>query len=312
MPEEEFDATWPPVVVSELVDHQQSVLYQIEGYLLYTGSKNKNISPTRLAGKTDVSLEIATDIFRQLSSTSALTLQQFKNTVSRSQYSIDVVACEKIFEAARTAAKSIKTYKKRQPTPTDAKPLITLPRDPEFAQVNPDDFEMYWLMPALTRKIKQAETKVVLLAPFLEKDGFNHLSDVLINAIKRGVDVTIVSRYLKDTTSYNYHVLERFSKNARSACEDTTSLSFVDYTSWDNTVPETKRVQNGATPLFTLHAKIILFDNTAAYIGSANFTDYGFEQYLEAGVLLEGPPVSSFDQLISFLLQSEAATDIQI
>ncbi|MWG36678.1 hypothetical protein GQS65_19675 [Halomarina oriensis] len=171
---------------------------------------------------------------------------------------------------------------------------------------------MSWLMPALTREIKQAENSITLLVPFFEADGFSHLEDVLLAALERGVEVTFVSRYLMDSDSYNRTVLKSFAERAEDRDVEPALLRFVDYTQWDADVPQQQRRQSGATPAFTLHSKVIVFDNSKAYVGSANVTDYGFEHYLETGILLEGPPVDSFRDLVWFLFESDAASSVSL
>ena len=56
----------------------------------------------------------------------------------------------------------------------------------------------------------------------------------------------------------------------------------------------------------------MVVDEMTAYVGSANVTDYGFEHYLETRILLEGPPVEGFVDLVSFLLNSESATAVSL
>ena len=52
----------------------------------------------------------------------------------------------------------------------------------------------------------------------------------------------------------------------------------------------------------TFHAKIVLADGVAAYIGSANLLRRSREENLECGVLLEGPAVQSINVLVNAVL----------
>ena len=312
MPQDESEATWLPLAIAEYVDCDEQLLYQIEGILVLSGGRNELVTPEEVANRTDVSASTATDIFRQLSQTTAIERESFRTTVADSEYRVNVESCQQILETARSAARSITAYQQRQPPATKATPLVTFPADPAFEDVSPASFGMSWLMPVLTREMKQATNSITLLAPFFEVDGFSHLKEVLLSAMERGVDVTVVSRYLSDPDSYNYTVLESFAAQAHERNIDISNLSFVDYTRWNTSTPPEDQRQDGATPAFTLHAKVILFDESAAYIGSANVTDYGFEHYLETGILLEGPPVESFVDLVAFLLNSDAATPVSL
>ena len=306
------ETTWPPLAIAELVDHDEQLLSQLEGLLVLLSGRDELAKPTEVASDTDLSVSTVTDVFRQLSQTDTIERESFEKTVADSSYRIDIEACRQIFETARYAARSINAYRDRQPPATEATPLVTFPADPAFENVSPGSFGMSWLMPALSRQIKQADESVTLLVPFFEADGFSHLKEVLLAAMERGVEVTVVSRYLTDSDSYNHAVLESFARSARERSVDTSLLTLVDYTQWDSGTPPEERRQDGAIPAFTLHAKVMLFDSAAVYIGSANVTDYGFEHYLETGVLIEGPPVDEFDELVSFLLNSDAATSVSL
>ncbi|EMA41062.1 hypothetical protein C447_02657 [Halococcus hamelinensis 100A6] len=167
------------------------------------------------------------------------------------------------------------------------------------------------LLSTLASQIKRCDNEIVLLSPFFEGGGFGRLIDVLLDALERGVELTIVTRYLSDTDSYNYHVIQSFME--RVAEQGVTSrVSLVDYTIWDDSTPIEERTQDGEHPRFTLHAKVMLFDSQAAYVGSANVTDYGFNRYLELGVLLEGAKVEPFRKLCTFLLDSAGAVHVDI
>jgi len=312
MDHDESESTWPPLAIAEYVNRDENLLSQLEGLLVLSGGRGELVTPAEIASQTDVSVSSTTDVFRQLSQTDAVEQESFGTNVGNSSYRVDVETCRRIFETARYAARSVNAYQDRQPPVTQATPLVTFPADPAFESVSPSSFDMSWLMPALTRQIKRSEESITLLAPFFEAEGFSHLEEVLLAAMNRGVEVTVVSRYLSDTDSYNYAVLESFAKSAQERNIAASLLTFVDYTRWSAGTPPEQRRQSGATPAFTLHAKIILFDDSATYLGSANVTDYGFEHYLETGVLLKGPPVDGFTELVDFLLNSEAATTVSL
>jgi len=56
---------------------------------------------------------------------------------------------------------------------------------------------------------------------------------------------------------------------------------------------------NSEKPLYTLHSKVIIADEQEAYIGSANFTNYGLSQNLEVGVILRGEEVSDLQSIFT-------------
>jgi phosphatidylserine/phosphatidylglycerophosphate/cardiolipin synthase-like enzyme len=59
---------------------------------------------------------------------------------------------------------------------------------------------------------------------------------------------------------------------------------------------------DGLTSIETFHAKIVLADGVAAYIGSANFLYRSRETNLECGFLMEGDAVAPVAVLVDALL----------
>ncbi|MNC33989.1 hypothetical protein D3C75_824020 [compost metagenome] len=55
---------------------------------------------------------------------------------------------------------------------------------------------------------------------------------------------------------------------------------------------------------FTFYAKVLVADKSTAYLGSANFTQYGFERNIELGVLLKGKQVKPLYSLLNVILSS--------
>jgi putative cardiolipin synthase len=197
---------------------------------------------------------------------------------------------------ARKAVPIVDQIEERRPETTDVTPLVTLPADPSFSSVTPTRFGMEWLMPSLGRLIKQAENEIIILNPFFEKD----------------VEVKIITRYLHDPSSHNRSVVEEFTDICRERGIPLQNLTLLDYTIWDEETDITDQKQDGENPKFTLHAKLLIADQTRAYLGSANVTDYGFERYLEIGAILDGPVVASYRELVEFLLESDAASECHL
>jgi phosphatidylserine/phosphatidylglycerophosphate/cardiolipin synthase-like enzyme len=61
--------------------------------------------------------------------------------------------------------------------------------------------------------------------------------------------------------------------------------------------------ENGQPSIETFHAKIILADGAAAYVGSANFLYRSREANLECGFLMEGDAVAPVSVLVDALLR---------
>jgi len=301
---EEIDTA---LALAELVDEQSETVRAIQGYLLQTGIDHEEITPRTLAEEVSVTPTTARDILRQLESSGAVEKGSAPPDPLEAKYTCKPEPLASLCETTVGTIRVIAEDKKRRKQPTTVQPLVTLPADPSFDSVMPHDLGFKWLMPELSAAISQADDQIQILMPFFETDGFEQLEPALISALDRGVSVTIIARYLSDKQSHNYSVLSNFVDRCRDSGTPLSRLELIDYTAWRG---GDETGQDGDQPSFTLHAKIMLFDSDSAYIGSANVTDYGFERYLEAGVLLNGPAVTSFHDLVLRLQESPAATKI--
>lgn len=300
------------VAIADLLDHETDLVDQVEGLLLVAGSREDVITPVRIAQDTPLERATSANLFRQLETQGAVRRRSYEGPVAESPYDVDIENLRSLFDMTRYAIETIAAYKDRQPPKTIVTPLVTFPDDPAFDDVTPDRFGMSQLLSTLASQIKSASDSIVIVSPFFEGTGFERLYGVLADAIERGIDVTVVTRYLEDTSSHNFAALSDFVEYVREDRGLAGGLHAVDYTVWDEDVPPNNRTQDGSKPAFTLHAKVMLFDEAAAYIGSANVTDYGFDRFLELGVLLEGPGVKSYRKLSEYLLESSGATGIQL
>lgn len=298
------------LAIADIVEHNEALLDELEGLLLVAAGRGERLSPAAVARDTRLSREAATDLFRQFLQCDVVQRESYETDLVDSRFTIDAAQTRQVLERTREAIRILAAHHDRVPT-TTVTPLITFPDDPAFEATTAASFGMDGLLSTLASQIKRCDSEIVLLSPFFEGEGFGRLADVLLDALERGVELTIVTRYLSDTDSHNYHVIKSFMD--RVAEQGVTShVSLVDYTVWDDSTPVEERTQDGENPRFTLHAKVMLFDSRAAYVGSANVTDYGFDRYLELGVLLEGAKVTPFRELCTVLLDSTGAVRVDI
>ena len=298
--------------IADIFDHDAGQIDQVEGVLLIASGSEASISPVTVAHETDLDRTSATNLFRQLESANAVHRENYMGSVAESRYSIRPEIIRELFSVTREAIGLIGAYRQRQPPPTVAIPIVTFPDDPAFNDVTPATFGIEQLLSALAREAKATTSEIALMAPFFEGEGFVRLREILVDALDRDVSLTIVTRYLNDSISHNRYVIEEFLEHLKAEGISTGKVNTIDYTVWDESVPQADRHQDGENPAFTLHAKMMLFDERAAYVGSANITDYGFDRYLELGVLLRGPPVNRCRQLYEFLLESDSASPVTL
>ena len=298
------------LAIADIIDHEKARLDELEGLFLVTAGRTERISPAAVARDTMLSREAATDLFRQLLQANVVRRDTYESDLVETRCSVDATRAREIFERTRQSIQTLNFHRERVPT-TDVTPLVTFPDDPAFSESTPASFDMEGLLSTLASQAKRTEREIVLLSPFFEGGGLGRLADVLLDALDRGVELTIVTRYLADPESHNYDVIDSFVERAIKR-EVRSNISLVDYTVWDSETAMSEQHQDGENPQYTLHAKVMLFDSRAAYVGSANVTDYGFNRYLELGVLLEGAKVASFRELVTFLLDSEGAVEMTL
>jgi putative cardiolipin synthase len=308
-PSEDIDTA---LAITELIDGDVQQLRALEGYLLTRSAAKSSVSPAGLASTLDLSVTAARDICRQLESADAVTQTVTPVDPQDAEYDCNSDRCVTVLETAVTATRILQQDRaRRRPFPM-VKPVTTLPADPRFSRLTPQDLGFDWLMPSLSSEINQASEEIMILMPFFEQDGFNKLQPDLTAALDRGVTITIVTRYLSDPNSNNHKVLSEFVSDLREGGISCSNLQFVEYAQQSGGDGGERAEQGGDPPEFTLHAKVMIFDSKAVYIGSANVTDYGFDRYLELGVLLQGPPVLRYRKLGKSLLESAAAHQIDL
>lgn len=201
--------------------------------------------------------------------------------------------CIDLFVATREVNRVLKRVEATRRTPT-VDPVCTLPsRDPSFQSMDPVDFGMQQITTRLLSICRNATEELVLTSPFLEVDGMEWLLPGLEGALERGVDITLVSRELRQGQPNHDAVRELFSISQ----EKPGTLRVYDYY---------EPSESGQAPEYTLHSKVLVADRTTAYIGSANFTKYGFQENLEVGVVVESEAVKSLTDLVAFLVAESA------
>lgn len=201
----------------------------------------------------------------------------------------DYNSCIRLLALTRETQQLLSRVKKSSETVT-TEFVCTLPvSDPGFDSVDPVDFGMQQITTRLLSLCRNATNEIVLTSPFLEVDGMDWLLPGLTGALERGINLTLVSRELRPGQPNHDAVQELFD----IAVGQPGDLEVYDYY---EPQPHNKH------PKYTLHSKLLVADRTTAYIGSANFTRYGFTENLEIGVVIEAPEVNSLTDLVAHLI----------
>lgn len=202
---------------------------------------------------------------------------------------IDSPDCLELLIATRTAHQVIKQLREDTES-VNVEFVCTLPEhDPSFEYLDPVDFDMQQITTRLLSLCRNASEELVLTSPFLEIEGMEWLLPGLEGALERGVDLTLVSRELRSNQPNHAAVQELFN----IAAGQPGQLEVYDYyePGPDNQYPK-----------YTLHSKLLIADRSAAYVGSANFTKYGFAENLEVGVVVEAPAVKALCSVVANLV----------
>lgn len=137
----------------------------------------------------------------------------------------------------------------------------------------------------LTQLLAESKSKIVIAAPFLQP-GYGvsggPLADALRAALKRGVDVDVVST-ARGLRTLDVARLRRQVKGHLRLFRPQANLV------------DEQRLGS--------HAKFCIADGQKAYIGSANLTGPGLTGHLEMGVLVHGEVAQQIGQFWTYSIQ---------
>ncbi|MGN6580285.1 MAG: phospholipase D-like domain-containing protein [Bordetella sp.] len=138
--------------------------------------------------------------------------------------------------------------------------------------------------------VRAAQRRVVVMTPFFDSVGAAWLQE-LLSYVSPRVECILILRSLEDNTRKDYP----FGFDVISTWLKTQGIRVFNYS-----IP---RMSGGRE---TFHAKAVLCDRSAAYLGSSNVTEASLEHSMEMGVVLEGRAAAGVAEVIDAVL--DAAT----
>lgn len=281
-----------PVVDMAIAIGGEDTLDELLGAILLATRGRDKLKPDVVVEFTDgsVSRNLVELVFSRLEADGVVTASQVDDSLA---YRFDNA---ELIDAASTAreiilARKYLTYGSQEP---DVEFVCTLPtNDPAFSSMDPVDFGFGQITSRLLSLCGRAKESLVLFGPFLESGGIEWLLPGLKGAIRSGVEVKVVSRELNPPGGKFAALDSLVTVNE----EYDGALEIYDYF---------EQPGDREWPLYTLHSKLVVVDGGAAYIGSANFTTYGFDEYFEVGVIVQGDIVADLDGLCSYLVTHAA------
>jgi hypothetical protein len=128
----------------------------------------------------------------------------------------------------------------------------------------------------LLELIDGSTEEVLLATPFVDAPAIGTLADSFVAALRRGIDVAVVTSIGRGEVIAALPSLQR---------EDNAGHLRI------------SEVRTDMSPLGS-HAKVLVADRRRAYVGSANMTAAGFGRNIEVGVEVQGPQVANLARLL--------------
>jgi len=156
----------------------------------------------------------------------------------------------------------------------------TLPSALRVEGIEPDGY-----VREAVRLISGAKQRVLIVSPYLEPKGIGQLQAPLLEALGRGVDVTLVAHDVEDLTSLASAALEPLRRESRGSAGGLAVYSAL------------------AIAEVLLHLKVVVADGIAAVVGSANVTGKGFGKNLEAGASLGADAAREVEAVVQAVIE---------
>ena len=134
--------------------------------------------------------------------------------------------------------------------------------------------------------VRAARQRVVVMTPFFDSAGATWLRE-LLSYVPPGVERLLILRSLEDRKRKDYPV----GFNSISPWLKEQGVRVFNYS--------ILRIEGGRE---TFHAKAVLCDRNAAYLGSSNVTAASLEHSMEMGVILEGRAASGVAEVLDAVL----------
>jgi hypothetical protein len=184
-------------------------------------------------------------------------------------------------------------FRRMRLAPATTELTVTMPRGPSFLERElaaslgrPGGFIS--TSDAFTRIAQAATSRLVVMTPFIDPDGFRWLKRIF-EACRPTCEKIVV---LRDTQQYLVELGVLHSEWLRSL-----KVSVKDY-----------HLSHGGSPsrslaIETFHSKIVAADATLAYVGSANLLWSSEGVSLETGFLVDGQPAMQVARLVDGVLR---------
>jgi phosphatidylserine/phosphatidylglycerophosphate/cardiolipin synthase-like enzyme len=229
---------------------------------------------------------------------------------------VDAPALKEIVDAYLTGESDSESDAGRTSTdtlPTARQAVVSVPLDmqPALDDLRADhpDIEVSTLREAVITVLQAAKHEVCLAVPFFEQSGLNALLDHVMDLAARGVDLRVLTRDVQQGDGYDHtnkcRALAKLTDLYGANQQVGANLSIRDFGSCIRGHPnDPSRHYRG------IHQKMVIADETVAYVGSGEIRENSFLTNGEAGVLTVSADEVAF-WLDFFDLFWQEATDVE-
>lgn len=201
------------------------------------------------------------------------------------------------FQRESFAADVVQQYEMRK---SSAKPLgisyvATVPLEFLNAAEGFEEIE-----PALMRLAAEAERDLWIVNPFFDEYGAQRLLPSMLGAAKSGVKIWILGRQLGRAGG----------QGSNEAIQDIASAFIKEDLAPMIEIRDFYRQDEQGRQLYALHTKMMIADESVAYIGSANLTRHCLRNNFELGVILRGEGVRPLSELTRSLWSEAQLIDL--
>jgi len=232
----------------------------------------------------EAALPVSSGLLYELIAGGAIVIRHPANSIEDYLFDVDLNAAGEFFQRESFAAEVVRQYEQRRPA---AKPLgisyaVTVPLEFPNAAEGFEEIE-----PALMRLAAEADRDLWIVNPFFDEYGAQRLLPSMIGAAKSGTNIWILGRQLGSASG----------PESNTAVKEIASAFIAEDLAMMIEIRDFYRQDEQGRQVYALHTKMMIADNSIAYIGSANLTKHCLRNNFELGVILRGEGVRPLSEL---------------
>lgn len=154
---------------------------------------------------------------------------------------------------------------------------------------NPYSKSIVSILESIQDIINSARDRIMILSPYAEDDGLAYLRDSLVMKLKMGVKVKLIVREIYEDTNRKNKLIRWIRDNL--SMYDEFSLYNYHY------------ISNNGHIDSTCHAKVVVSDNSIAYVGSGDIRSRAFNLNMEMGTIHRGFNARVISSLVSDIVE---------